>query len=92
MTTTLFDPPALNSSVPAQDRPRLATQLERVAALMSDGTERRLSDIAAAVGGSEASVSARLRDLRKHGETVTRRRDGGRAGVWWYRVGEVRAA
>lgn len=91
MTATLFDPPALNSSVPTQDRPRLLTQLERVAALMADGRERTLAEIARAAGGSEPSVSARLRDLRKHGETVTRRRDGGRAGVWWYRVGTAQA-
>lgn len=50
---------------PAADGARLAGQLERVLALMRDGEWRTLAEIAAAVGGSEAGVSARLRDLRK---------------------------
>lgn len=55
---------------------RLASQLTRVKALMSDGRARSLREIAEAVGGSEAGVSARLRDLRKQGYIVLRKREG----------------
>lgn len=51
---------------PALDGPRLTSQLDRVKALMlSDSRWRSLAQIAQLVGGTEASVSARLRDLRK---------------------------
>ena len=50
---------------PALDGPRLTSQLEAVRALMIDGQWRSLAVIALSVYGSEASVSARLRDLRK---------------------------
>ena len=39
--------------------------LERVRNLMSDGQARSLGDIQAKTGGTQASVSARIRDLRK---------------------------
>jgi hypothetical protein len=48
-----------------QDHARLKGQLWRVFQLMSDGKWRTLAEIAEDAGGSEASVSARLRDLRK---------------------------
>ena len=51
--------------VPERDGERLRSQLQRVRDLMIDGQWRTLAQIAAAVGGSEAGVSARLRDLRK---------------------------
>jgi hypothetical protein len=47
------------------DYARLKGQLWRVFQLMSDGRWRTLDEISFVVGGSEASVSARLRDLRK---------------------------
>ena len=77
-TLPRFDGPG----VTLRDRERLATQLERVRNLMLDGRWRTLEAIRQAVGGSEAGVSARLRDLRKDrfgGYTVNRRRvaDGG---------------
>jgi hypothetical protein len=50
---------------PARDIERLTSQLIRVKELMLDGQWRSLPQIAAVVGGSEAGVSARLRDLRK---------------------------
>jgi hypothetical protein len=50
---------------PARDGERLTSQLIRVKELMLDGQWRSLPQIAAVVGGSEAGVSARLRDLRK---------------------------
>lgn len=61
---------------PALDGERLGTQLGRVQALMSDGNWRTLAEIGAVVPGSEAALSARLRDLRKprFGEYVVERR------------------
>ena len=50
---------------PERDGYRLTRQLDRVKELMLDGQWRSLSDITSVVGGSEAGVSARLRDLRK---------------------------
>lgn len=61
---------------PERDGERLTRQLDRVKELMLDGQWRSLPQIAALVGGSEAGVSARLRDLRKErngGYTVSRR-------------------
>lgn len=72
---------------PALDGPRLISQLEAVRALMIDGQWRTLPFIAGYVQGSEAGVSARLRDLRKpqHGRyQVERRRVMG--GLYEYRV------
>ena len=72
---------------PEYDLDRLASQFERVKLLMRDGRWRTLAEIAKLVDGSEAGVSARLRDLRKPrfgGYTVERRRVDG--GLWQYRV------
>jgi len=73
--------------VEAQDRRRLGNLLDRVERLMADGRWRTLHEIQASTGGSEASVSARLRDLRKPrngARTVNRRRM--RGGTWQYRL------
>jgi len=48
-----------------KDGKRLTSQLERVKKLMKDHQWRTLSHIHNVVGGSEAGISARLRDLRK---------------------------
>ena len=73
---------------PEKDRERLGKQLEAVRALMRDGRWRTLAEIAHAVGAPEASVSARLRDMRKEkfGADLVRaqRRAGG--ALWEYRV------
>ncbi len=69
------------------DGARLASQLDRVKALMLDSRWRTLGAIRAAVGGTEQSVSARLRDLRKPrfgAFTVERRRVA--EGLFEYRV------
>jgi hypothetical protein len=50
---------------PEHDKDRLSGQLKRVKKLMLDGRWRTLAAIHRIVGGSEAGVSARLRDLRK---------------------------
>jgi hypothetical protein len=77
---------------PDRDGQRLGRQLAAVSNLMADGQWRTLSEIAEAVRGesgraSEASCSARLRDLRKPkfgAHTVDRRNAGD--GLWEYRV------
>jgi hypothetical protein len=73
------------------DAPRLSTLLGAVLGLMVDGRWRTLAEIHRALGrGSEASISARLRDLRKPkfgGYLVHRRRRGeATAGVHEYRL------
>jgi hypothetical protein len=50
---------------PARDYVRLTGQMAEVHKLMSDGKWRTLGQIADVVRGSEAAISARLRDLRK---------------------------
>lgn len=73
-----------------QDQARLNTQLRAVRDLMRDGTWRSLHAIAAATGYPEASVSARLRDLRKPkfgAHLVQRRRLHEGGGTYQYRVG-----
>jgi hypothetical protein len=69
------------------DHAPLTGQLERVYLLMQDGQWRTLDQIAEAVGGSQAGVSARLRDFRKPkfgGMIVDRRRVFGR--LYEYRI------
>lgn len=72
------------------DQRRLASLLGRVKDLMSDGKYRTLLQIKAVVGGSEAGISARLRDLRKEqfgSYLVNRRRRGNPSyGVWEYQL------
>jgi hypothetical protein len=71
----------------ALDHQRLGAQLLRVALYMSDGEWRTLRMIARATDDPEASISARLRDLRKRkfgGHTVER--DRIRGGLYRYRI------
>ena len=76
------------------DMGRLKTQLDRVyTCLRRDPRWWTLSELQAVCGGSEAGVSARVRDLRKDkfgGNEVERQRGDG--GLWRYRmvVGEPR--
>ena len=70
-----------------KDQVRLSGLLSRVHSFMLDHHWHTLSDIRDMCGGSEASVSARLRDLRKEkfgGHTVERKRLEG--GLWMYRL------
>lgn len=64
----------------ALDSVRLSKQAQLVFDLMRDGQYRTLAEIVRAIGcGSEAGVSARLRDFRKQkfgGFEVDRRRRG----------------
>jgi hypothetical protein len=71
----------------ARDGKRLNAQAQAVFSYMQHGEWRTLADIAAATGHPEASVSARLRDLRRKqfgGYTVERRYIAN--GLWQYRV------
>lgn len=75
---------------PKVDQPRLSRQLDETRDYMLRAGWRTLSEIASATGFHEASISARLRDLRKPrfgSYTVERRRRGevGR-GIFEYRV------
>jgi hypothetical protein len=74
----LFTVPAFSGETydAKQDHGRLAAQLVRVRTLMLDGQFRTLAEITAVTGDPQASVSARLRDLRKedHGLYIVARR------------------
>lgn len=75
-----------------RDGARLDGQAADVFNLMRDGQWRALFQIARETGHPEASISARLRDLRKAkfgGYTVERQRIGGGCDgerLWVYRV------
>jgi hypothetical protein len=71
----------------ALDHERLGAQLLRVARVMADGAWHTLRGISGLTGDPEASVSARLRDLRKRkfgGHSVLRERVA--RGLWRYRL------
>ncbi len=90
LATASFDGVTYN---PALDYRRLRSQLLRVAGCMSDGEWRSLRQISELTGDPEASVSARLRDLRKDKfgahDVQTQRIGDPRAGHWVYRIPEV---
>lgn len=72
MTTIYFDG---TTYVHSRDGARLGEQMASVLSVMADGKWRTLADIASETNSPEASVSARLRDLRKPrfgGHTVNR--------------------
>lgn len=78
---------------PTLDRARLNRQAQVVFDLVKDHQWRTLREIAAATGEPEASISARLRDLRKvrfGGWIVDRRRRGDPScGIFEYRLRPV---
>jgi hypothetical protein len=81
---TAFGGPTFDAE---RDGSRLMRQLGLVRELMVDSQWRTLAEIGATTGQPEASVSARLRDLRKPrfgGHTVERRYAG--QGLWEYRL------
>jgi len=75
---------------PEHDEARLGAQMSRVLTVMRDGEWRTLAELSRAAEAPEASVSARLRDLRKArfgAWTIARRRRGEPArGLWEYRL------
>jgi hypothetical protein len=79
-----FDGPALERDL---DDPRLTTQLALVYRALRGGGWWTLAELAYYSGGSEAGVSARIRDLRKWsfgGHTIAKRRRYG--GTWEYQM------
>lgn len=72
------------------DGERLSSQQRRVEELMSDGEPRTLLQIAIALRKlygahfPEASISARLRDMRRAGYTIERSRKTPKSGLWIY--------
>jgi hypothetical protein len=72
------------------DGERIEGLLDRVRGLMLDAQWRTFEEIKAVTGGSEAGISARLRDLRKpdFGRFVVnkRRRGDPKRGLWEYQV------
>lgn len=72
----------------AQDGPRLSRQLDRVREFMRDGQWHTLREIASAAMCSEASASARFRDLSKpgFGGWHTEHRRSAVPSIWEYRV------
>lgn len=71
---------------PLKDYERLNRQQRLVWDVMKDGGWRTLRAIGDLTDQPEASISARLRDFRKFGLTVDRKRVEGRNGLWEYRV------
>ncbi len=75
---------------PAYDLTRLTTQIGRVYDALRSGRWMTLSELREETGAPEASISARIRDLRKKrfgGLQVPRRRRGDpKRGVWEYRL------
>jgi len=83
-TSATFDGETIE---PARDHDRLRAQLHRVLNAISDHEWLTLHQISAITGDPEASVSARLRDLRKDkfgGYTIERQYAG--EGLWEYRL------
>ena len=91
-TVSLFDvrPPMDGETFdPQQDGPRLHRQLATVKAQMAGGRWYSLAELERLTGYPQASISARLRDLRKSrfgGYTVERQRLKDGSGTWFYRV------
>jgi hypothetical protein len=95
-----WDQPTLWAEPPAGDRDgdtyshgrdydRLNTQAAVVWRTMKGGGWFGLAELAAATGFPEASISARLRDFRKHrfgSHVVERVRDPDIPGLYWYRL------
>ena len=74
---------------PNKDHIRLTGQLLRVYQAMHDQEWHTLSQLSMRAEGSEASVSARLRDLRKEkfGDFVVQRKRSEKSrGLWYYRL------
>jgi hypothetical protein len=90
-----FTPPPIHGATfdESLDYDRLNRQQRLVYAVMADGQWRTLAEIHTLTGAPEASVSARLRDLRRvAGAAVDRRRRGDpKLGLHEYRLVLVHA-
>lgn len=78
--------PQLALDFTAADRRRLAAQQARVLEAVKEGAWVTLAGLSARLGDPEASISARLRECRKLGYVVERRRVREGGGQWEYRV------
>ena len=88
-TELLGDQPYFDGATyePERDKVRLSGQLVAVKQILSDRRWHTISEIAQRIGGSEAGVSARIRDLKK--ERFGRHRIEKRYvsnGLWRYRM------
>lgn len=86
-----LDPPFDGKTYdPAMDHDRLKKQLGRVFVALSAGEWLTLAELEAQTGDPQASISARLRDLRKQkfgGYAIARRPRGAReSGLFEYRL------
>jgi hypothetical protein len=70
--------------IPERDGKRLNAQCLRVFEAMRFGDWRTLSSLALVTGDPEASVSARLRDLKAHGFAI--HKEYVSRGLWRYRM------
>ena len=73
---------------PEQDQVRLSKQAAKVWEVLKRGQWYTLRALSIMTGAPEASVSARIRDLRRPengSHTIERRRVEGRPGLWEYR-------
>lgn len=66
------------------EQQRLSKLLARVRDCMSDGNYRTFAEIKVVTGGTETSISARLRELRSKGFVVEKRQRA--VGLFEYRV------
>lgn len=93
ISTTWTDGPRDGATyVPEHDFTRLNRQARLVAEYMVQHGYCSLREISLATGQPEASISARLRDLRKErfgGHMVERRRRASARGTWEYRFTAV---
>jgi hypothetical protein len=82
----VFDGPTFDQ---ARDGDRLNAQLGRVLAVLKDHRWHTLGDISSQTHDPQASISARIRDLRKarYGGHEVKRRYVER-GLWEYKLGE----
>jgi hypothetical protein len=74
---------------PDQDTDRLNRQCRDVYRVMADHQWHTLAELSRRTGHPQASVSARIRDLRKTrfgGHQVDKRRKGFATGTWEYRL------
>lgn len=76
-----------NTYIAPRDQARLSSQLHMVVQILSDNQWHTLDEMAKRIGGSQAGISARIRDLRKarFGARKIERRYINN-GLWEYRL------
>lgn len=69
-----------------EEQKRLAKQLTAIRDIVADGGWHTLGSLRAKTGFSDASISARLRELKnRHGWTLEKHLE--KPGLWLYRMG-----